>query len=71
MRVLAGLARGEQAVLPKDGFLEVPIVEVRKGNVEKFWQELKKLNAGDEGRDGAERERSTLNVQRSTLNVQS
>ena len=46
VRVLAGLARGEQAVLPKDGFLEVPIVEVRKGNVEKFWQELKKLNAG-------------------------
>ncbi len=46
VRVLAGLARGDQAVLPKDGFLEVPIVEVRKANVEKFWQELKKLNAG-------------------------
>lgn len=46
VRVLAGLARGDKSVLPKDGFLEVPIVEVRKDNVEKFRQELKKLNAG-------------------------
>jgi ribose transport system substrate-binding protein len=46
VRILAGLARGDNSVLPKDGFLEVPIVQVRKDNVEKFWEELKKLQAG-------------------------
>jgi hypothetical protein len=34
--------------LPKSGFHEVPIVQVRKDNVEKFWTELKKLQAGGE-----------------------
>ena len=46
VKILAGLARGDQSVLPKDGFLEVPIVQVRKDNVEKFWTELKKLQGG-------------------------
>jgi ribose transport system substrate-binding protein len=46
VRILAGLARGDNSVLPKDGFLEVPIVQVRKDNVEKFWEELKKLQGG-------------------------
>jgi len=46
VRILAGLARGDQSVLPKSGFLEVPIVEVRKDTVEKFWAELKKMQAG-------------------------
>jgi len=45
IRILAGLARGDNSVLPKGGFLEVPIVEVRKDNVETFWTELKKLQA--------------------------
>jgi ribose transport system substrate-binding protein len=43
VRILAGLARGDKSVLPNGGFLEVPIVIVRKENVEKFWTELKKL----------------------------
>ena len=47
VRVLAGLARGDKSVLPKDGFLEVPIVDVRKANVEKFRDELNKLRAGN------------------------
>jgi ribose transport system substrate-binding protein len=47
VRILAGLARGDHSVLPKDGFLEVPIVQVRKDNVEKFWAELKKLQSGN------------------------
>ena len=47
VRILAGLARGDQSVLPKSGFLEVPIVQVRKDNVEKFWTELKKLQSGN------------------------
>ena len=46
VKILAGLARGDQSVLPKDGFLEVPIVQVRKDNAQTFWTELKKLQAG-------------------------
>ncbi len=46
VRILAGLARGDQSVLPKGGFLEVPIVQVRKDSVDKFWVELKKLQSG-------------------------
>ena len=46
VRILAALARGDQSVLPSGGFLEVPIVEVRKENAGKFWQELKKLRGG-------------------------
>ena len=38
--------RGDKSVLPPNGFYEVPIVEVRKENVEKFRTELKKLQAG-------------------------
>jgi len=30
-------------VLPSGGFFEVPIVVVRKNNVESFWTELRKL----------------------------
>jgi ribose transport system substrate-binding protein len=47
IKTLAGLARGDQSVLPKNGFLEVPIVQVRKDNVDKFWTELKKLQSGN------------------------
>lgn len=46
VRILAGLARGDQKVLPPGNFLEVAIVVVRKNNVESFWTELKKLRAG-------------------------
>jgi ribose transport system substrate-binding protein len=45
VRILAALARGDNSVLPKDGFLEVPIVQVRKDNVQTFWADLKKLQA--------------------------
>ena len=47
VRILTALARGDQSALPKEGFLEVPIVQVRKDNVEKFWTELKKLQSGE------------------------
>ena len=43
VRILAALARGDKAAVPANHFLEVPIVIVRKQNVEKFWTELKKL----------------------------
>jgi ribose transport system substrate-binding protein len=47
VRILAALARGDRSVLPAGGFLEVPIVTVRKDNVQAFWTELKKLRAGN------------------------
>ncbi len=34
VRILAGLARGDQSVLPKDGYLEVDYIVVKKDNVE-------------------------------------
>jgi ribose transport system substrate-binding protein len=43
VRILKGLAHGDKSVLPAGGFHEVPIVEVRRANVEKFWADLKKM----------------------------
>lgn len=43
VRILAGLARGDESVLPENDFLEIPIVIVRKDNAEEFWAKLKKL----------------------------
>jgi ribose transport system substrate-binding protein len=43
VRILQGLVNGDKSVLPPGGFHEVPIVEVRKANVEKFWADLKKM----------------------------
>ena len=43
VRILAGLARDDQSVMPESGFLEVPIITIRKDNVEKFWADLKDL----------------------------
>ena len=43
VRILAGLARGDNSVLPEDGFLEIDARTVRKDNVEAFWTELRRL----------------------------
>ena len=45
VRILKGLANGDKSVLPPGGFLEIPTVEVRKANVEKFWADLKQMQA--------------------------
>lgn len=45
VRILAALKRGDQSAVPKEGFHEVEIREVRKDNVKEFWAELKKLQA--------------------------
>jgi ribose transport system substrate-binding protein len=45
IRILAGLARGDQSVLPEGGVLEVPAVVVRKDNVEEFRTNLEALKA--------------------------
>lgn len=47
VRILAALARGDESVLPENGFFEVPSVVVRKDNVDEFWAELKELR-GDQ-----------------------
>lgn len=41
VRILAGLARGDQSVLPDQGFLNIPARKITKGNVDEFWMELK------------------------------
>lgn len=43
VRVLTALAKGDKSVVPASGFIEVPIIEVRKANVQKFREDLKKL----------------------------
>ncbi len=43
VRILSALARGDNSVLPESGFLEVPIIEVRKENAQTFWDEVKAL----------------------------
>jgi len=44
VKILAGLARGDQSVLPKGGtFIDIPARKITKTNVEEFWTELKKL----------------------------
>lgn len=45
VRILKGLADGDKSVLPPGGYLEVATVEVRRATVEKFWTELKQLQA--------------------------
>lgn len=43
VRILAGLARGDDTVLPENDFYEVPIVVVKKDNVEAFRTKLAEL----------------------------
>lgn len=54
VRILAGLAKGDQSVLPKDGFLNIPARKITRDNVEEFWDELKKLTAPAK-EDGSEK----------------
>jgi len=52
VRILKGLVTGDNSVLPKDRFLEVPIVEVRQANASEFWTNLKKLQASGQPAGG-------------------
>jgi ribose transport system substrate-binding protein len=50
VRVLAGLTRGQSLAelgIPEDGFLNIPARQIRQGNIEEFWSELKR-NLGEE-----------------------
>lgn len=41
VRILTALAKDDQSVLPKGGFLDIPARQIRKDNVDKFWADLK------------------------------
>jgi ribose transport system substrate-binding protein len=43
VRILAELARGNETVLPKEKFLDIPAREITKANVDEFWKKLKEL----------------------------
>lgn len=45
VRLLAALARGDESVLPKGGFLEIGARAVKKDDVDAFWTELKELTS--------------------------
>ena len=45
IRILKGLAQGDESVLPEGGTLEVPVVIVKKVNVEAFTKKLAELKA--------------------------
>jgi ribose transport system substrate-binding protein len=45
VRILAGLAKGDESVLPKDGVLPIPFRVVKKSDVADFREKLKKLLA--------------------------
>jgi ribose transport system substrate-binding protein len=45
MRILAGLIKGDNSVLPAGGYLELEGVVVKKDNVDTFWAELKQQQA--------------------------
>jgi len=45
VKMLQALARGDQSVLPKDGFMNIDARKIVKSNVTEFWTELKRLTA--------------------------
>lgn len=45
VRILAGVIRGDNSVLPEDGYLEIPAVVVTKENVVEFSRELKRMRS--------------------------
>ncbi len=49
VRILAALARGDTSVLPEGGFLDIPARQIRKDNVQTFWDDMKRKLAGNAG----------------------
>jgi ribose transport system substrate-binding protein len=41
VRVLTALAKGDNSVIPKGGFIDIPARQIRKDNVDEFWKDLK------------------------------
>jgi ribose transport system substrate-binding protein len=46
VKILAGLARNDRSVVPTGGILYIPHREIKRENVEAFWEELKRLKQG-------------------------
>lgn len=46
VRILAALARGQDAGIPDDKIVEVPVKVIRQDNAKAFWENLKKLKDG-------------------------
>jgi ribose transport system substrate-binding protein len=42
VKVLAALARGDKSVIPENKFMNIPARQIRKDNVQAFWDDLKK-----------------------------
>lgn len=45
VKVLAALVRGDKSVIPQDKFMDIPARQIRKGDVDEFWADLKKKTA--------------------------
>ncbi len=41
VRILTALANKDESALPKGGFLDIPARQIRKDNVDEFWDDLK------------------------------
>jgi ribose transport system substrate-binding protein len=41
VRVLTALAKGDNSVIPKSGFIDIPARQIKKDNVDEFWKDLK------------------------------
>ena len=46
VRLLAALARGDNSVIPKNKYIDVPARQIRKDNVDAFWADLKQKMGG-------------------------
>lgn len=53
VEILTALAKGDDSVIPENGFIDIPARNIRKDNVEEFWAELKELTAKDGGEEAA------------------
>ena len=47
VRILAGLARGDDSVLPEGGFLDIEGRQITRDNVDDFWADLKQKMGGE------------------------
>jgi ribose transport system substrate-binding protein len=53
VRVVAGLARGDETVLPEGGYMEIPTRKITRENIDEFWGELKRLTGDAESSDAS------------------
>ena len=53
VRVLAALKRGDNSVIPPDKFIHIPSRQIRKDNVDPFWDDLKQKMGSGAASEGA------------------